>query len=144
MTGTTALEKILVRENDLLDELLIKQAALREALHDKRWDNLIETISSINMLADDFKEAESQRELLEAEETEEEKKAAMPLLAQVRGKLVRSKIENQVQQDYLTIVRGFIQGVLDEVVPQGRNKIYSRSGKIVHSRPSSVVVNTLY
>jgi hypothetical protein len=144
MTGTTALDKILVRENELLDKLLSEQAALRESLHDKKWDNLIDTISSINMLADDFKKAESERELLEAEETGEEKKAVMPLLAQVRGKLVRSKIENQVLQDYLGIVRGFIEGVLDQVVPQGRNTVYSRSGKIVHSRPSSVVVNTLY
>ncbi len=144
MTGTTSLEKILVRENELLDELLTEQAALREALHDKKWDNLIDTISSINMLADDFKKAESERELLEAGESAEEKKTVMPLLAQVRGKLVKSKIENQVLQDYLTIVRGFIQGVLDEVVPQGRNTVYSRCGKIVHSRPSSVVVNTLY
>lgn len=144
MTGATALEKILVRENELLDELLAEQAALRESLHDKKWDNLIDTISSINMLADDFKKAESERELLEAGESAEGKKAVMPLLAQVRGKLVRSKIENQVLQDYLGIVRGFIEGVLDQVVPQGRNKVYSRSGKIVHSRPSSVVVNTLY
>jgi hypothetical protein len=96
------------------------------------------------MLADDFRKTESERESIIPKQTEEAKKAAMPLLAQVRGKLVKSKTENQALGDYITITRGFIQGVLDEAVPQSCSKVYSRSGKIVHSQPSSVVVNTLY
>lgn len=144
MAETTTLEQILSKENELLDKVLVEQAELRKAVHDKKWEKLMETVSNINMLADDFKKAESERERIARKQTEEAKKAAMPLLAQVRGKLVKSKTENQALGDYITITRGFIQGILDEAVPQSRSKVYSRSGKIVHSQPASVVVNTLY
>ncbi|HAH61060.1 MAG TPA: hypothetical protein DCL73_03040 [Treponema sp.] len=144
MAEAATLEQILTKENELLDKVLVEQAELRKAVHDKKWEKLMETVSGINMLADDFRKAESERERITRKQTDEAKKAAMPLLAQVRGKLVKSKTENQALGDYITITRGFIQGVLDEAVPQSRSKVYSRSGKIVHSQPSSVVVNKLY
>jgi hypothetical protein len=144
MAETTILEHILTKENVLLDKVLVEQSALRKAVNDKKWENLMDTISAINILADDFRKTESERQRLYDEESDEAKKAVMPLLARVRGKLVKSKTENQALGDYIKITRGFIQGVLDEAVPQSRSKVYSRSGKIVHSQPSSVVVNTLY
>jgi hypothetical protein len=144
MADTTTLRRILATENELLDKVLVAQAVLRKAVRDKKWENLMNTISAINILAEEFKRTESERERIYTEQADEVKKDFMPILAEVRGKLVKSRTENQALGDYITITRGFIQGVLDEAVPQSHSKVYSRSGKIVHSRPSSVVLNTLY
>jgi FlgN protein. len=144
MAETTELERILLKEDVLLDAILVQQAALRSAVHEKKWERLMETISAVNRLADDFKQTEAERECIAKNADPEVQRAVMPLLARVRGKLVKSQTENRSLGDYIAITRGFIQGVLDEAVPQSRSKVYSRSGKIVHSRPSSVVVNTLY
>ncbi|MCK9169359.1 MAG: hypothetical protein M0P01_02985 [Treponema sp.] len=144
MADAAFLKQVLTKENELLDRVLVEQASLRKAVSDKKWENLMDTISTINMLADDFKKTETERECVFAQLSDEMKRKAMPLLAEVRGKLLKSRTENQALGDYITITRGFIQGILDEAVPQSRSKVYSRSGKIVHSQPSSVVVNTLY
>jgi hypothetical protein len=139
-TQTVALKDVLVKENDILDKVLAQQAVLRASVRGKKWDTLMDTIEQINMLADEFKSAEEEREAVSGQEAAD----VMPILAEVRGKLVRSKTENKALGDYITITRNFIQGVLDDAVPQSRSTVYARDGKIVHPQPSSVVVNTLY
>lgn len=144
MAENTKLEQILTRENTLLDTVLGHQAELRKAVREKKWETLMDTVSSINACADEFKSMEAEREALYQSADAGSRKAVQPLLAAVRGKLVRSKSENGALDDYISITRGFIQGVLDQAVPQSRSTVYSRKGTIVHPQPSSVVVNTLY
>ena len=66
------------------------------------------------------------------------------LLSDVRGKLVKSRTENKVLSEYINITKGFVQGIIDNALPQSRNKLYSRNGYIIQNQPESVVVNTLY
>jgi len=59
----------------------------------------------------------------------------------MRSKLTKSKVENQALSKYLSITRGFVQGVIDTVIPQ--NKVYTKKG-VVQSQPQSVVLNELF
>ena len=62
-------------------------------------------------------------------------------LGSMRSKLTKSKVENQALSKYLSITRGFVQGVIDTVIPQ--NKVYTKKG-VVQSQPQSVVLNELF
>jgi hypothetical protein len=66
------------------------------------------------------------------------------ILSTVRGKLVKSRTENKVLSEYINITKGFVQSIIDNALPQSRNKLYSRNGNIIQSQPQSVVVNTLF
>mgnify|MGYP006974640767 FL=1 len=66
------------------------------------------------------------------------------ILSIVRGKLVKSRTENKVLSEYINITKGFVQSIIDNALPQSRNKLYSRNGNIIQSQPQSVVVNTLF
>ena len=143
MAEITEMEKVLLHENEILDNVLSEQKKLREAVQGKTWDKLMDTIAAINMLTESFEKAEAERVVLEARQTDEMKKATMPVRAEVRGKLVKSKTENKALGSYISIMREFIQGVIDEALPQSRSTVYSQNGSIVHAKPKSVVVNTL-
>ena len=143
MAEITEMEKVLLRENEILDNVLAEQKKLREAVQSKTWDNLMDTIAAINMLTESFEKAEAERAVLEAQQTEDMKKRTLPILSEVRGKLVKSKTENKTLGSYISIMREFIQGVIDKALPQSRSTVYSRNGSIVHAKPNSVVVNTL-
>ena len=77
-------------------------------------------------------------------QSDEAKKTVLPLLTEVRGKLVKSKTANKTLGNYIAVARDFIQSVLDEAFPQSGATVYSKAGKIMRAKPSSVVVNTLY
>ena len=66
------------------------------------------------------------------------------ILSMVRGKLVKSRTENKVLSEYINITKVFVQSIIDNALPQSRNKLYSRNGNIIQSQPQSVVVNTLF
>ena len=59
----------------------------------------------------------------------------------VRSKLVKSKIENQVLNEYVSTTRKFLQRVFDDALPESRNKIYDRYGRIVKNEASSLILN---
>jgi hypothetical protein len=143
MTEKKDMEQLLDQENSLLDTILGKQAALRKTINNRNWNDLIDIISEINLLADCFKKVEFERETLSAAFRFNDF-VVFSKLSEVRGKLVRSRSENKALCDYISITQGFVQGIIEDAVPQSRNKLYSRTGKIVHPQPSSVVVNTLY
>ena len=48
------------------------------------------------------------------------------------------------KNEYINITKGFVQSIIDNALPQSRNKLYSRNGNIIQSQPQSVVVNTLF
>ena len=50
----------------------------------------------------------------------------------------------KVLSEYINITKGFVQSIIDNALPQSRNKLYSRNGNIIQSQPQSVVVNTLF
>ena len=144
MADITEMERLLLRENEILDRMLALQSALRAAVLQKKWDGVLESISSITKLTEAFEETEKARNALSAARSDEAKKKTLPLLTQVRGKLVKSKTANKTLGNYIAVARDFIQSVLDEAFPQSGATVYSKAGKIMRAKPSSVVVNTLY
>ena len=144
MADITEMERLLLRENEILDRMLERQSELRTAVLQKKWDGVLESISAITKLTEGFEEAEKARNALSTGGKDEAKKAMLPLLTQVRGKLVRSKTANKTLGNYIAVARDFIQSVLDEAFPQSGATVYSKAGKIMRAKPSSVVVNTLY
>ena len=144
MADISEMERLLLRENEILDTMLTRQAELRAAVLQKKWDGVLESISAIMKLTEAFEETEKARNALSAARSDEAKKKTLPLLTQVRGKLVKSKTANKTLGNYIAVARDFIQSVLDEAFPQSGATVYSKAGKIMRAKPSSVVVNTLY
>ena len=104
---------------------------------------LTKGISEINLSMDKFNKLDEERE--EITTTEDISNSEYKrILSTVRGKLVKSRTENKVLSEYINITKGFVQSIIDNALPQSRNKLYSRNGNIIQSQPQSVVVNTLF
>lgn len=135
-------KEILVKENALLDALLERQSELHAAVRAKNWIGLEENIQAVQNLSDEFSALDERRETLSSakgEFSEEEKS----LLVGLHGKLLKSKIENQALGSYITATNNFVQGILDNAVPNRRNVLYSKSG-IVQRGAESVVLNRIF
>lgn len=133
--------EVMQKENELLDEILKTQTDLHNLVKEKNWDGLNEKLEGLQILSDNFAELDEEREklceLIDIRTDED----VSPVLLQVRGKLQKSKIENHVLNEYISTTRKFLQGVFDSVVPQRRNVLYSKNGKIVRPELSGVAVN---
>ena len=134
-------EKVLIEEDSVLDTILIKQKELHDSISNKNWTDLMSLISDINLLSDNFQKLEQLRETMQSEIPVEELHVYFDKLGSMRSKLTKSKVENQALSKYLSITRGFVQGVIDTVIPQ--NKVYTKKG-VVQSQPQSVVLNELF
>lgn len=139
-----AVVAILEEQNELLDRILSGQLKIRRAVNEKDWNSLERAIARIRDWSAEFVTLDTKREEIFSAADTAAADDVQPLLDEVRGKLVKSKIENKALSDYTNIVRGFVQGILEKVVPQRRNTLYSRSGTIVKPKPESVVINKLY
>lgn len=142
-TVNTRIIEVLNEQNSILDVVLTKQQELRNSVNEKNWTNLMTVISEINLSMDKFNKLDEERE----EITTAEDVANIEykrILSTVRGKLVKSRTENKVLSEYINITKGFVQSIIDNALPQSRNKLYSRNGNIIQSQPQSVVVNTLF
>ena len=65
------------------------------------------------------------------------------LYSSVKQRLLASKIENKALNDYIKITTEFLQGVFDNVVPQRKTTVYSRTGSLVKNQPQSMILNTV-
>lgn len=139
----TRIIEVLNEQNSILDVVLTKQQELRNSVNEKNWTNLMTVISEINLSMDKFNKLDEERE--EITTTEDISNSEYKrILSVVRGKLVKSRTENKVLSEYINITKGFVQSIIDNALPQSRNKLYSRNGNIIQSQPQSVVVNTLF
>ena len=134
---------VLVSENKLISDVLCRQQALRDAVNNKDWTALMDAAGDVNEMMDAFNELDKEREELALGGLQEDA-VTYGLLAEIRGKLVKSRIENKALSDYISITREFVKGIIDTAVPQSRNRLYSRNGYVVQPQPESVVVNTLF
>ena len=134
---------VLVSENKLISDVLCRQQALRDAVNNKDWTALMDAAGDVNEMMDAFNELDKEREALALGGLQEDAET-YGLLAEIRGKLVKSRIENKALSDYISITREFVKGIIDTAVPQSRNRLYSRNGYVVQPQPESVVVNTLF
>ena len=134
-------EEVLDKEEKILDSLCRNQDLLKKAVTEKNWESLTKIINNINSISSEFLEADTNREVLQDMMKMNEIKPYFERLGAMRSKLLKCKIENQALSKYVNITKNFIQGVVDNALPQSRNKVYSKSGKIVQPQPQSVVLN---
>ena len=134
-------EQILVKEEGILDELVKAQNQLRKAVTEKNWESLTKIINTINTVSGNFLEADAEREDIQDMMKIDEVKPYFERLGNMRAKLLKCKIENQALSKYVNITKNFIQGVVEDALPQSGNKVYSKTGKIVQPQPQSVVLN---
>jgi hypothetical protein len=154
---TQQLYNTLLSQNELLATMLVCQKAIREAVTQKNWESLESSMVTMNDLAAQFAVLEESREELCGYFNPENpndmyavssklspvfKKPVIEIFHQVRQKLAVSKIENDSINEYIRITKDFLQGVFDNVIPQRRNTLYSRTGAILKSQPESLVLNT--
>jgi hypothetical protein len=143
--GTAAqIISILEKQNAILDDVLAEQAKIRIAVSRKDWNALQECILRIQKFSDSFIIMETRRSQLSEGISISTVPEAVSVTASVRSKLIKSKAENKALGDYVHITQGFLQNILDTIIPQRRNTLYSRKGHIVRPKPESVVLNKLF
>ena len=136
-------KEVLEKEDEILSKVIIEQTNLKKAVNEKSWPDLMKVISNVNLYMDSFNKLDEEREEI-ASKLSDDDMECRELLAKVRGKLVRCRTENKALGDYINITRNFVQGVIEQSLPQTRSKVYSRNGSIIQKQPHSVVVNTLF
>lgn len=134
---------VLENENKMISEVLCLQQDLRKAVNSKDWIMLMQTSDSLNEKMDSFNNLDKRREQLSLMVQEHDREAAA-LVASVRKKLLKSRIENKAFSEYISVTREFVRSVVDTAIPQSRNKLYSRKGCIVQPQPERVVVDALF
>lgn len=137
------LVSVMEDENVLLDKILEQQSVIHISVKEKKWDVLQESMSKLQNLSDCFVSLEKKRESLSAGKNMAQDLEVAPVLSQVRGKLQKSKVENNALSEYVSVTRKFLANVFDTVVPQRRNTLYSKSGAIVKPELNSLVLNQL-
>lgn len=132
-------EQILDQEDKILDEVLENQKLLHKAVSEKKWEPLKDLISTINLLSEDFQKIDLCRDEIQSQLKTDELKPYFEKISSLRSKLLKSKVENQALEKFISVTRGFVQGIIDTVIPRG-NKVYTKKG-IVQNQPQSVVLS---
>jgi hypothetical protein len=152
------IKSVLVSQDKLLSEIYDTQKKLRESVNERNWDELQYHLTSFNALSNKFSELEKER--LECFEyfglkdgaslnttgkniSKETLNDIQQLYNSVKQRLLASKIENKALNDYIKITTEFLQGVFDNVVPQRKTTVYSRTGSLVKNQPQSMILNTV-
>ncbi|MGP1532385.1 MAG: hypothetical protein ACTTI5_09445 [Treponema sp.] len=131
---------ILIEERDVLSEIIERQNELRKAVKDKDWTKLMDIISAVNVAMDKFTALDEKRESLSRDINSGE---CFDLLCEVRGKLLKCRVENNALNQYVGTASRFVRGIVNEALPQSRPRLYSHRGRLVQAQPKSIVVNTL-
>lgn len=140
---TAQMKDITDKQNVLLDDVLTLQAAVRTAVNERDWNALVTHIAALERATEAFTASEVEREAAFKSNSECDAETRAQFRA-LKAKLVRSQAENKALGDYISIMQGFVKGIVSDALPQSRNKVYGPNGAIVQSKPSSVVINTLY
>lgn len=135
------MEEFLDSENELLDKILENQAGLRKVVNSRDWEKLVKITAELDDMADRFSKIETARSALPNQKLELKSREK---LTQIRSKLVKSQAENKALGEYVSVMHGFVRGVIEEAIPQRRNKLYGRNGAFVDAKPSSILVNALF
>lgn len=132
---------VLEEESQLLDDILSLQQAVRLCVKKRKWNELEKNLLELQAKGDRFSELDLMRERLSAGKNLYADSNVSVCSNAVRSKLVKSKIENQVLNEYVSTTRKFLQRVFDDALPESRNKIYDRYGRIVKKETCSLILN---
>ena len=133
--------EILNNEKFILDNITAKQIDLRKVVTKKDWDAFVPLINELNSLADRFQQVDTKRDKIQASMSREALEPYKELLASLRDKLLKCKIETKVIEVYVSTTREFISTVVQEAIPRERNKNYTKQGKITDARKSSILLD---
>src|SRR5574344_1185337 len=137
--------QILGVENELLDCILNEQKLIHETVKTRCWNELETSLAHMEAYSDAFVSVDTNREELAAgDKSIYFLPKVEPLFADVRTKLAKSKIENQALATYVHATQDFLNGVLEECVPQQRNTLYTNKGTIQKPVMQSIVVNRVF
>ncbi len=100
----------------------------------------MDIISAVNVAMDKFTALDEKRESLSRDINSGE---CFDLLCEVRGKLLKCRVENNALNQYVGTASRFVRGIVNEALPQSRPRLYSHRGRVVQAQPKSIVVNTL-
>ena len=134
-------EVLLNEEDDILTSLVEKHDLMHKCVKEKDWEQLLSVTSEINVLYEAFQEIDTSRDFIQSVLKVSELQPYFEKIGLLRSKLLKCKIENQALSKYVNVTREFIQGIVENALPQSGSKVYSKTGKIVQSRPQSVVLN---
>ena len=152
------IKTVLVAQDNLLSEIYDTQKKLRESVNERNWDELQYHLASFNALSNKFSELENERlkcfeyfgfkdgaslNTIDKNISKETLNDIQQLYNSVKQRLLASKIENKALNDYIKITTEFLQGVFDNVVPQRKTTVYSRTGSLVKNQPQSMILNTV-
>ena len=152
------IKSVLVSQDKLLSEIYDSQKKIRESVNERDWDELQYNLSSFNALSNKFSELENERlkcfeyfgfkdgaslNTTDKNISKETLNDIQQLYNSVKQRLLASKIENKALNDYIKITTEFLQGVFDNVVPQRKTTVYSRTGSLVKNQPQSMILNTV-
>ena len=136
--------QILNAQNDVLDCMLTQQKKIHDSVRDRRWTDLEESIENMRAYSDAFVNLDQCRENYVGDNrTLYLEPVIQEVYVNVRTKLSRSKIENSALATYVSSTKEFVDGVIENCVPQSRAKVYGRNGKIMSPTAESVVLDAL-
>ena len=138
----TELSVLLKNESALLDKIICEQKTLHECVLKRQWLLLEESLSKLNEMSETFAQLDKKREEL-SDGFAARNFELSALKAEVKSKLLKSKLENRVLSEYIVTTRQFLQGVFDDVLPERRNVTYTRYGKLIKPELHNVVVDQI-
>lgn len=133
--------QVLNEEERLLDALAEKQMYLKTSVTDKNWESLLDLISDINSISDQFQKVDVRRDEIQEQLKTTELKPYLDQIGIIRSKLLKCKVQNQALSEYVSVTRQFIQEVVEKALPQTRNINYTNKGTITKPQTSSVLVD---
>lgn len=140
----TELLQILTAQSDVLDCMLTQQKKIHDSVRDRRWSDLEESLSNMRAYSDAFVNLDQCRENYVGDDrTVYLAPAVQEVYVNVRTKLSRSRIENTALATYVSSTKEFVDGIIENCIPQSSAKVYGRNGRIMSPTAESVVLDAL-
>ncbi len=136
---------ILKSQDQILDCMLREQDVIHECVRNRTWNTLESSLSNMETYSDAFVKLDDERMVVSKDDSDMYFLPEIaPVLASVRTKLTRSKIENEALSSYVHATQDFLDEVLEECVPQERNTLYTNKGYLKKPERQSLLVNRLF
>jgi hypothetical protein len=152
------LEELLGKEISVLNNLYVCQKRMYETVLTRDWIALQKEFMLSGKMSETFQNLEEQRASLlrscnpELDATkdfyhittnfpEPSRTRINVLFREMKKQLLLSKTENDVLNTYVANARTVVAGMIDSVVPERRNRIYTRQGSLMPGKVESLVVN---
>ncbi len=137
--------ELLNKENKKLNIILTEQSNVYNCVKNKNWIDLSSALENLNKLSDEFYKLDCKREEFFTKQSEILKDNQISnLVFELKNKLIKSRIENDALNSYVNTCSKFINGILDECIPQQKNTLYTKSGSIKKPAVHSVLIDKTF